>query len=437
MSLTSLRAPGGCAALPRAALRPGRATCWWLFAGLLALVGSMPPEAMFLLVLVALALRVTELEFTVVLPPARLWAGPVACLALGTLHLGNAPARDVARDVWLLSGSVFLAFYGWILIRRPADLRAMLRAFVFGATAWSLLYLARAAQSLDLLAAGRDGFRQAAGAGSLLPVVALFALLGSCAFDVVPAVRGRFLAWTCGVVCALALAVSMSRTWWGAGAILAAAGLLVRLGFARLLWASVFLGATLGVLGAVGGPSALTVRGLRELTALASMEMLSAENQVTQPDLNRFWRSYEAYRGLQAVQNGTMVQAWVGRGLGARLDLGLYQLLDGEYRRHIPVLHNGFLFVALKAGLAGLLAYGAWILCLVRDGWRASKLGSAEAQLVGALVVGLALVLVETSLAVGGAFNFQACFALFIVLGAAARWTILVRRERSLQSEAC
>jgi O-antigen ligase len=176
---------------------------------------------------------------------------------------------------------------------------------------------------------------------------------------------------------------------------------------------------------------------LRAFAEQATTEMLSAENQVTQADLNRFWRSYEAYRGLQVVQAGTPAQAVLGRGLGARLDLGLYQLLDGEYRRHIPVLHNGFLYVVLKTGLAGLLAYLAWIVCIGRDGWRTARRGGGEARLVGVLVVGIALVLLEASLVIGGAFNFQACFVQFVVIGAAARWTGLVRAQGLARSPGC
>jgi hypothetical protein len=214
----------------------GTGSRWWICAGLLALVGSLPPEVVFVLLLLALALRLCELGFTLALPPARLWAGPFACLALGALQLWRWPVRDVARDVWFLSGPAVLALYGWTLIRRPADLHALLRALVLGATIWSVLHLARAAQSLDLLSVGRVEFRQATGAGSLLPVVALFVLVGARVFGAAPVIRGRLAAWTCGGVCALAQVASFSRTWWGACALLVLAGLAARLGAARVVW---------------------------------------------------------------------------------------------------------------------------------------------------------------------------------------------------------
>jgi hypothetical protein len=333
-----------------------------------------------------------------------------------------------------------LALYGWTLVRRPADLHGFLRAVVIGATAWSVLHLARVAQSLDLLAVGRVEFRQATGAGSLLPVIALFVLVGAPAFGMAPPLRGRLAPWGCGVACALAQVASFSRTWWGACALLGLVGLAARFGVARVLWGGALLVTALLAFGALGGLARPGAMGVRAFAAQATTEMLSAENQATQADLNRFWRSYEAWRGLQVLEQGTLAQKAVGRGLGARLDLGLYQLLDGEYRRHVPVLHNGFLYVVLKTGLAGLLAYLAWIACIARDGWRTARLGGGEARLAGVLVVGLALVVLEVSLVVGGAFNFQACFALFLVVGAVARWGGLARaarRARAAGGAAC
>lgn len=49
-----------------------------------------------------------------------------------------------------------------------------------------------------------------------------------------------------------------------------------------------------------------------------------------------------------------------GEGLGALVDLGLFESLTRDPRdavRFIPIFHNGYVFVLVKAGLVGIALY--------------------------------------------------------------------------------
>jgi len=74
-------------------------------------------------------------------------------------------------------------------------------------------------------------------------------------------------------------------------------------------------------------------------------------------DLNDNYRSYEKIITLKQVGREPAGPAF-GKGLGSTVDLGKqFWSNDGEFIRYLPTLHNGFITVYLKAGLAGLILY--------------------------------------------------------------------------------
>lgn len=74
-------------------------------------------------------------------------------------------------------------------------------------------------------------------------------------------------------------------------------------------------------------------------------------------DFNDNYRSYEKIITVKQVGDSPMGPAF-GKGLGATVDLGRQLWTnDGEFIRYLPTLHNGFITIYLKAGLAGILLY--------------------------------------------------------------------------------
>ncbi|MCO4820742.1 MAG: hypothetical protein KC469_01650 [Flavobacteriaceae bacterium] len=66
------------------------------------------------------------------------------------------------------------------------------------------------------------------------------------------------------------------------------------------------------------------------------------------------WRGFEASQAISQL-NGFNVMH--GNGFGALVDLGREFKLDGENVRHIPIIHNGFVYVLFKTGIVGLVLY--------------------------------------------------------------------------------
>lgn len=410
--------------LPRA--RPverARLGAWLAHAPLALVLGlqtSIAPELSFLLLSALLAVRVLRRGLRLPVVPTVLWLPFLVAAAAGSLSALAWDTRDVVRDLWLIGAPAALVVLGWELARDPGELRGHLRAIVLGAFLSSLLHLARAVEHAELLAVSRDVFRQSAGGGSVLPTLALFLLLAPSRLGTEPLFRSRLFVALVLCTCLAAQFVSFSRTWWLATATYA--GL-----FGAVRWGPLVAGFTLALAGALAlglDTVALEGRFLERVEAFgaeALAESLTPRNFATQRDLNAYWRSYESYRGLEALEREGPLALVVGQGLGMRLDLGMYQLLDGEYRRLVPVLHNGFLYLVLKCGVVGLVGHLAWMLASFVRAWRATRDGRGELRLAGLLALGAVLVLLESTFFVGGAFNFRPAFPTLLLLGLVLR----------------
>ena len=74
------------------------------------------------------------------------------------------------------------------------------------------------------------------------------------------------------------------------------------------------------------------------------------------------WRAYEAnlvYSEVDEQEN------WLfGKGFGSTVDVGFEIKLQGEWIRHLPMVHNGLAYVYLKTGIVGLIVYSMCFLFL-------------------------------------------------------------------------
>jgi hypothetical protein len=387
---------------------------------LLGLQSTLPPELSFLLGAALLGVRLARRGLLRPVVPPMAWLPFVLAAAVGSLSALAWEPRDVLRDVWLIGAPVVLLVLGWDLAREPGAFRPLARAIVAGALVSSALHLGRALANAELLAVSRDLFRRETGGGSVLPTLALLLLFVPQRLGMEPLFRRRGFAALAVAVCLASQLASFSRTWW-----LALATALAL--FAAIRWGLVATGfaLALGLVLALGFDTvALRGRLTSRVQAFGSealVESLAPRHFTHERDLNTYWRSYESFRALESIEHSGSLALVVGQGLGARLDLGLYQFLDGEYRRTVPILHNGFLYLLLKCGLFGLAAHLAWLGSLALQHAAALRAPGAETRLAGFIGLVLLLVLFECGLFVGGAFNFRPAYPVLLVLGTTLR----------------
>lgn len=91
-----------------------------------------------------------------------------------------------------------------------------------------------------------------------------------------------------------------------------------------------------------------------------SLSEIQLGNYSDAADINTKYRGFESFRALETFLDGSVFNYLFGHGLGKMVDLKTEVRLgftDDSYRRFIPILHNGYLYLLIKSGVAGLVCY--------------------------------------------------------------------------------
>lgn len=91
---------------------------------------------------------------------------------------------------------------------------------------------------------------------------------------------------------------------------------------------------------------------MRSIGTETSMGEYTTDNEI-----NTKYRGFETYMAFKTYVSGTPLNLVFGHGLEKQVDLGTYVKLGGTYRKVIPVLHNGYIYLLIKEGLLGLLFF--------------------------------------------------------------------------------
>lgn len=122
---------------------------------------------------------------------------------------------------------------------------------------------------------------------------------------------------------------------------------------------------------AVGG---IVVRGdfdSNDVTVIGkftnSISEIAIRDMDDKKDIVSNWRGYEALLGIQKVAEGSIPEIIAGQGLGSYATTP-YWIFNGEILNELPIFHNGYITVLLKAGVVGLVIYLYFIYSLFRVG---------------------------------------------------------------------
>lgn len=151
---------------------------------------------------------------------------------------------------------------------------------------------------------------------------------------------------------------------------------------------------------------------------LGSFSELSINDYNTEQDINTRYRGYESFMALKGYMEGD-IPDWIFGGLGKLINLRTFVRLgeDSEFQ-FIPVLHNGWLYILVKTGIVGVLAYITIFFGLIVFNWKryADREGRPIIRLFAALSIGCILSLLLTNYIVTAFFNMEMSI-LMITLG--------------------
>jgi hypothetical protein len=151
---------------------------------------------------------------------------------------------------------------------------------------------------------------------------------------------------------------------------------------------------------------------------LGSFNELKMGDYNTEQDINMKYRGYESFMALKSYMEGN-TKDWIFGGLGKTVDLKTFVRLgeDTDFQ-FIPVLHNGWLYLLVKTGIAGVLTYLIVFFGLIIKNWRkyADNTAKPAIRLFAALSIGCVFSLLLTNYIVTALFNVEMCI-MMITLG--------------------
>jgi hypothetical protein len=228
------------------------------------------------------------------------------------------------------------------------------------------------------------------------------------------------LSYAVGLLCLASLVYLESRTWLSCTVLFVFAERLLTSSRSAQRMAFALLGVLTGVafiwvvqvygLGSRGGDPGST--------ALVKIyDELSIQESFWSDDVNRRWRGHEAFLALDEYRDTSLARKVVGFGLGKTVVLESPKMLGGMELGEIGHLHNGYAWVALKAGALGLALFIYWLFTLFSRG-RAAMLHADEiTRGYGRILICGALVLAFSTLTVSGPYNPSGCFPVLCLLG--------------------
>lgn len=331
------------------------------------------------------------------------WTWPlVGVFILGCFGAGGHEARDVLRDsVFALSSVALFALGYWMAENKPTAWLLVLKVIVLGGVAVASVHLSDFIIHPEILRLSVNELRELVSFKTVgLVILALTLVIFTkklSGIELFPSIIRRFVFMP---VLILSAVLSFSRT-----------GILVglALGICLLGWLSrVHLRSMMTLVLVLAGGWAFLVTTPKDeadtfRSKLAqSFKEVAAESYSDEKDINENWRGFETKLVLDDYLDQGLLKKGIGKGFGALVDLGFYINLGGEEMRHIPIFHNGYVYILIKTGILGLLCYLIFYFKLIKRAVYYSRFLNPEDSFLGRLLLGATLNLIVTMFVVGG-----------------------------------
>ena len=321
-------------------------------------------------------------------------------LVIGLLSMFDHESRHILRDISYALTPIALIFMGYWMAAKRGMLPIIFKAVVILGFVFALIHLSEFAKNPDLLSGGLMDMRNATlGAGNLVVLAFVIGLFQKNfginnifpkllpGFIVLPVLFASFALNFSRTDLVVAIALSFSLLGW-------LSKINVRLMFAVAI---IVLGyATLAVI------TPADEQGTFRSKIVRSLDEITISNYYDMSDINQNWRGFESYRAVETYLAGNAKQQLLGQGFGALVDLGFYMPLGDTSFRYIPITHNGYVYILIKAGALGLLFYAFFYIKIIKYALPHGKSKNKELRVLAHMLLGCVLSLVLTMSVVGG-----------------------------------
>lgn len=391
----------------------GRSSCRFaLFMAYVLLLANV-----FLQDFVVTAIALTYIVFSLILSglrmPKDIWrylAIPLILIGLGFINCFGHDQYDSLKDAWYIVNPALVISTAYLIMKRVGDIGRLLRVLVIAGFILSVYHILQIASNPALLfnsSASVGAFRQEIGTGYLLSCISLVILLFSNRFGIELFSSGykKFFVPLMLLITAASLVLTLSRTMWGIFLII----IFVMLGQFTIKRARIFVYVaaimtviiTLQTLNSAGQASHDTIAG----KLVDSFDELIFRDYSRFSDISLHWRGYESYWALQTYLGNGLLNLVIGHGLGMLVDIKINILLGASKFRYIPILHNGFMYILVKTGAAGVTLFLTYLYLFYKDGSVLDTSKDRKDVFVGRMLIALSLVLAFSTFVFMGYFH--------------------------------
>lgn len=132
-------------------------------------------------------------------------------------------------------------------------------------------------------------------------------------------------------------------------------------------------------------------------------------------NINNNWRGYEIYRTKETIKDGSILNIVLGNGNGKAVELNTEILLGEDYYSKISILHNGYYYTALKAGIVGVTLYILFAISILRKSIR--SIFRCKNIFENKLLCGIVFGILFSTIVVSGLYNKGSIFSYCFIIG--------------------
>jgi hypothetical protein len=351
----------------------------------------------------------------------------IAILVIEFVGVDGHELKDILRDIVFVLAPISLIFIGYWIANDKALWSLFLKIFVIMGFFLACIHIGIIAQDPNLLNSNSLDIRKTAGSTGDLVVIGFILGLFQKQYEAnnfFPKLLPRFIVMP---VLLASIALSFSRTQLVVTIImfLSMLGWLPRIN-RRLLFSISLLMAIFFVTKMV---TPANEEGTFRSKIINSISEITISDYSDYSDINQKWRGFESQRGVEEFLSGNFLQHILGQGLGHQIDLGFYIPLggDGDVEfRFIPILHNGYIYILVKAGILGLICYALFYLTVIKFAVRKIDVVNEEQRFIARMLIGSVFSLISSMYVIGGMAEMHS-LEMLMLLG------FLMRRMEQLQ----
>lgn len=296
--------------------------------------------------------------------PKDLNVGVFCCLALcgtiiGSVYLGKYYIRDYLRDIYYFLQPIIYLYAGYIFYIKAGNKYNFYKTVVFSSFILCCLYMFDIFQNINVLFGTTVvNIRNSIGRESFIVLFALFSLITRK--DGLSKITHKVIF----IVTIATFVLQFSRTSYGTLIIVIFVYLMMKDQISVKFISNIFrIGLAIGIIWCLL-PNTLTTDFLMRIQK-SILEVSSKSSFSTLQDIHSRWRGYETHLVLMEMKNANLFTQLFGFGFGKTTALDFKVNLGGEDFTKIATFHNGYIFVLLKNGILGLMAYISYYIRII------------------------------------------------------------------------